>query len=508
MSDEAVLDGESAVVAGNDASDTGAGDVRGYRWWITGAALLSVLVRIRFVFTPISSDEGGYLAIARAWRHGADLYGTVWVDRPQGMLLVYRLYDMVDGNEDRLRIIALVFGAVAVVAVAHAVRVLSNERAGVVAGLALAVLSASPAIEGYAANGELLSSTLSAAALAVGCTVLVGRRSGRWMVVAGVLGGIGWSIKQSGVDGPMAIGVWLLVAAVIGWMSWRTALVRLAQLAVGAAAVIALLALHGALTGWADWWYAIIGYRSSQRSALTGARWDRIAKTGWDALRLFAPALIAAAVAALLANTRGARVFRNRQSWIVPIWLLMAVFTFVVGGQFFHHYWVILSFPVAALTGLAIGAVPKGRTVVLLAALATVPAVVGAASVAVLSRHDVPIAISNEPRPLIAEHVGHYIRDHKEPGDSFYALCAAAHSYAHSGIDPEYRFLWIDGVHQGQDAQKDLHELFLGENPPTWVAAFDKPLSCDPSGIVLDVLATAYVKVGMIDQVGIYHLRQ
>ena len=39
-------------------------------------------MRARFFFSPMTTDEGGYLAVARAWFHGADLYGKVWVDRP------------------------------------------------------------------------------------------------------------------------------------------------------------------------------------------------------------------------------------------------------------------------------------------------------------------------------------------------------------------------------------------------------------------------------------------
>ena len=53
-----------------------------WRWSVSGAVLLSIALRLRFVVAPIGSDEGGFLAIARAWRHGADLYEDVWVDRP------------------------------------------------------------------------------------------------------------------------------------------------------------------------------------------------------------------------------------------------------------------------------------------------------------------------------------------------------------------------------------------------------------------------------------------
>ena len=92
---------------------------RAWRLALTGSALLSVLLRLRFVFTPITSDEGGYLAVARAWGHGKSLYTQVWVDRPQGTLLLYRLWDVLSfGDEDHLRVISLVVAVCSSAAVA------------------------------------------------------------------------------------------------------------------------------------------------------------------------------------------------------------------------------------------------------------------------------------------------------------------------------------------------------------------------------------------------------
>ena len=40
---------------------------------------------------PLDADEGGYAYLSRQWAAGGRLYGPVWVDRPQGLLLSYRL---------------------------------------------------------------------------------------------------------------------------------------------------------------------------------------------------------------------------------------------------------------------------------------------------------------------------------------------------------------------------------------------------------------------------------
>ncbi len=61
------------------------------RWFATalGLAAVAVLLRLPFLGT-LGPDEGGYAYIASAWARGGHLYGRVWVDRPQGLMLAYR----------------------------------------------------------------------------------------------------------------------------------------------------------------------------------------------------------------------------------------------------------------------------------------------------------------------------------------------------------------------------------------------------------------------------------
>ena len=69
-------------------------------WWaLAAAALASFILHIPFLTTPLSVDEGGYGYVARWWAAGADLYGDVWVDRPQGLLLLYRWAEALPGSD-------------------------------------------------------------------------------------------------------------------------------------------------------------------------------------------------------------------------------------------------------------------------------------------------------------------------------------------------------------------------------------------------------------------------
>lgn len=467
------------------------GTVGRWRWSVGGAVLLSVALRLRFVVAPIGSDEGGFLAIARAWRHGADLYEDVWVDRPQGLLIVYRAYDIV-GGEDSVRVLALGFGAVCVVAVAEGVRCVAGHRPGVVAAWFVAALTASPAIEGYAANGELLSGAMSAVAVAVAAAVLVGRRPAWCMTLAGAFGALGWSIKQSGIDGLAAVLAVLVVGAALRWWSATQAGRHLARLVGGALLVVGAVAAHGALTGWAAWRYAVAGYRMEQRSLWVDANWDRLVRTATDARVVFLPVLIAGLVAGVVVRRGAGRLVDHHAGAVFLIWPFTAAMSFLLGGQFFHHYWVILAGPVGAACGIAVGRLHAPRAARWVALLAVLPLVGSAASIAGRADATLGMAVDGDSRSYRAELAGTWLRRHMLEGDTLYVMCAAAQTYAHAGADPVYRYLWWDGVHQAEGAQRDLEDLFTGADRPDWVATFDAPRSCTGSAAVARAVEHEY----------------
>ena len=147
---------------------------------------------------------------------------------------------------------------------------LAGRRAGAAAALASGLLSSAPVIEGFTANGELMATLPALAALAL--TARWQARGGlRVMFLAGLFAGAGFLFKQSGYDGGLAAGVWLALAAWRGWRPAGEALRALGMLALGVVLIIGAAALHGALTGFHDWWFAIADYRLSVESVATGS---------------------------------------------------------------------------------------------------------------------------------------------------------------------------------------------------------------------------------------------
>ncbi|MUH51871.1 MAG: hypothetical protein F2789_11755, partial [Actinobacteria bacterium] len=457
---------------------------RQFRIGVGAGVVLAIVLHLRFLFTPLTADEGGFLAIGRAWGHGSDLYRQVWVDRPQGVLVVFRLWDdIAGGSTASVRIMATLFAVVAVIAAGVIARVLADRTTGVLAAIFVAALSSAPIIEGFIANGELLSGALSVAGLAVGCMVITGRWGARWMFASGVIAGCAMSIKQSGLDGFLAVFAWLVLALLFAWRE-RVVLLRWMALLIGGfAAVIGLLALHGALTGWHDWWFAFAGYRLGSRSALVGADWARLRNTMHAALPILGPTLAAAAICAAGYFSRPGRKPRNELS-ILALWMVAATAAFLSGGQFHRHYWVTLAFPIAVLGAVCITSLRGWRTQALVAAVVLLPAMVSSVRLIALPRQQVPLRTSTDPRLVKDEHMAHWYLANRAPGETMYIMCAGAAFYGNAREDPPFPYLWYDNVRQVPGARQQLGAMLTSAaSRPTFVALYQSPDGCDSSGI-------------------------
>lgn len=466
---------------------------RSFRIGVGGGVLVAVLLHLRFFFTPLTADEGGFLAIGRAWGNGSHLYRDVWVDRPQGLLVVFRFWnDIAGGSTASVRSMATLFAAIAVASCAAVARSISGRTAGVLAAVFVAVLSSAPIIEGFIANGELLSGALSVTGLAVGCLVITGRLGTRWMFASGVLAGCAMSIKQSGLDGFLAVFAWLVLALVFSWRERTIVLRSLALLLAGFALIIGLLALHGALTGWHDWWFAFAGYRLQSRSALVGADWARFWRTLQVALPILGPMALAGVVCAASFYGDGQRRARTDHSLLI-LWMFAAIGAFLSGGQFHRHYWVTLAFPIGVIGAVLIASIRVRWQQLTVVFLVLVPALVSSARLITLPREQVPMRASTDPRLLYDERLADWYRAIRIPGDTMYIMCAGAAFYGNAIEDPPFPYLWYDNVLQVPGAREKLGAMFTAATSrPTYVALYQAPDRCDPSGVSSHALATSY----------------
>ena len=283
-----------------------------YEWlnrtwaYLPGFALI-VLMRLRFIFSPITSDEGGALAMARAWSRGAVLYKDIWADRPQGLFVLYRgLVTIGLGTPEGVRILAIAACLLGAAACGSIASTLVGDKARMGTVLIVGVLLSVPQFEGFIANAELLSCSVGAVSLALAMKAVWGRTAPRfWLLYAsGVMGGCAVGIKQSGFDAfftaVVAVGAMSLMSRwkkIHGWLSLPT-------MFLGVATSIGAMMIHGALTGWYRWWYAIVMYRFELRSALVNADFGRFQHTLAIALPLLLPILFGVILVGVLEARR------------------------------------------------------------------------------------------------------------------------------------------------------------------------------------------------------------
>ena len=452
--------------------------------------LLAVLARLPFLHTPLTADEGGYAEVARLWSHGAVLYQGAWVDRPQGLLIIFRAMLHVDGGSaEALRALAAIAGAL-VVAVTMAVTArLAGRIPATIAGLAMATVGAAPFIESFTLSGELLASFFAVASL-LAFVLYLERSAPGWLIAAGLLTGCAVLVKQSAFDGGAAAAVYLVCTRRRGGIAPAAALVAGAFVPVVIAAATAQ-SFH-------DWWYAMVTYRDQADSILTGSFHARL-----DQARQSLPAAERGLGVLALLALAGWR----RWPLLGVLWLGFAALAVLGGGNFHNHYYQQMVPPLALLAGVGGAELAHRRR----PAWAAVVAVALAATVFVTAPlwFDSPDAqartiFPDDPHLRADAAVVRYVRAHTRPGQRIFVMWAAADIYYLSGRDPSFRYMWFRNIQAIPGALGQARRMLAGARPPALVVGINSPASMDPSGRTRRILDTRFRKVATVGGVPIY----
>lgn len=466
-------------------------DVARARWWIVGAVLADAVLRLRFLNVPLNVDEAGYGQVARLWARGFALYGDVaWVDRPQGLVGLYRAAVTV-GDEWAIRLLALAAGVALVIAVAVIAWTLAGPRAGVVAAWLMALLGPAPHIEGFTANGELLGGAVAAIAIATGVRWL--ERPRAWLLlVAGVVAGLGPLVKQSAFDGAVVVGVIVLIVA---WRerAWGRTLGRLVVLAVGVAIPWAGAVLLAAASspGVSGWWYAIYGYRAETESLISGDLGFRLNLLGNSI-----PWMLVDAGLLLVLGGVGLVVLRRRRQSLIPlVWLGACAVGFLAGGLYHPHYWVQM-LPVFCLFAGVGGAHlldvwPRRRALAVVGAVAVLPVIV-ALPVYLASPEQASLRSTNDPRVISAIPVGRAIAAATGPDDRIQVLWANAAVYWHADRIPATRYLWYRNIERIPGGREAVVAAFASDAPPAAAVGYQPVEAMDIDGRIQRVLDERY----------------
>ena len=454
---------------------------------IGGSVAAAALLRIPFLSAGLGPDEGGYAYIASRWAAGAHLYASDWVDRPQGLMVVYRLLLDIGHSAWAIRVGAILFGCGITALLGVAGWLLAGRWAGAAAALVYAVVGVAPHLQGFTFNGELAAALPSAGAVTA---ALAWRRDRRlpWLVVAGMAGATGVLMKQSGFDGLLA------AFAVAGRR--RAAL----AVAAGAAVPLAASAIHGLLVGWSNYWFAVVGYKLSASSGAGSGLATRLSDLGWSWTGARRDLLLPVAVAAALTVTA---IVRRRPLRIPLVWLGAAFVGFNAASLYWPHYYVQLLPPLALLIGVAASSLP-GRAAALAAlALVVGPALLKLNALDQMSKLAKEHVIPYDDQYLRDERIAREVDRYTRPGQPIYALDSEADLYFLADRPADFPYLWAHPLEEVPGALGRLRALLDGSERPRIVVVFRSPRVVDPTGKLSRILAADYRPLETVGRPGI-----
>jgi 4-amino-4-deoxy-L-arabinose transferase-like glycosyltransferase len=451
---------------------------------VAGIGLIAALLRLPFIWTGIGPDEGGYAFIAHQWAQGAHLYQSVWVDRPQGLLLLFRAITDIAYTPAAIRFAAVLAGASVAIVLGLIGWMLSSPAAGIAAAAIYAVVGVGPHMEGFTMNAELAAAVPAAGAVA--CAVrwrLAGGR--RWLLAAGMLGGGAVLMKQSGFDGLVTAAVF--AAGMAG--SQRERIARAGLVLAGAVLPLGAATLDGLALGWSRYWSAIYGWRVHEGLGQTAA--NRLHLIGF-ALPRVAPDLVAITVVAVLGVVVCVR--RGGILGLCPLWVLVAFLGINVGGMYWPHYFVQLVPPLALLAAIGASAVWVRRPLlaVLLICAAVAPVVVTLARLATLSRQERDNEITYAEGFKVGEQVAHFVRANSTERDTFYVLGSRADLYFLSDRRPPIPYLWANSPLLRSSTVMELLRDLSRPGRPKFVAVTGPPRKIDATGRLQRLLNKYY----------------
>ncbi|MGI8423875.1 MAG: ArnT family glycosyltransferase [Chloroflexota bacterium] len=419
---------------------------------------VSIGVRLPFLSVPLITDEGGYAYVAHWMGQGLALYRDLWFDRPQAIFLLYGAQMTLLGESTQaIRLGAAFYNAATAVAIYALGNALRSRVAGLTAAGLFAIGSASPAIEGFTANGELYMNLPVVVALL--CAV-----HGRWFG-AGVLCALACAVKPTALAGlaPPLVLLWW-------WQSGgRLGSARLGG--VGAVAGALPFVVHGVASDAAVYWYSLVGFRVSAHSAFSvgGALFGDFFQTAPTALAALAPLWLLAAVGV-------ARVGRSRAGAVAGVFLAGSLMGAAVGGNWYWHYYAGVVPAAALLAGLAVDRpAPRWLTAALVATI--LPALFFNARLMGETPEETSLRIYRRPAYAVAHEISAQLRESTRADQTIFIAFAQADLYHLAGRRSAGKHLYWTEINRVPGALDEVTAtLSDAMRRPAYVVEIDREL--------------------------------
>ncbi len=447
---------------------TRAAERRSSRRFLTFVCLAVVTVRATYVVQPLRNDEGGYLRIARQWHTGGEfLYGDYFVDRPPLLMAIFRIAAVFEWDQ-AIRVIAIAFVLVFVLAAWYAGKVLAGPAGGRWAAVVAAGLMCSPMLAADQADGELFGAALVMAAIAAGLAAWRADASPRRLSLAGCAGALGAAaplVKQNLLEGLLFVAALVAVRWVARAGSRRREGAIALGVALGAVFTGALFCAWAALAGaeWSGVWHDLVTFRREALNVIWSIRPQASIRR---AMLLVALGLVTGVLPVVVTWFVGAGwrapVPRTPESAAIAVILVFGLAAIVSGGSYWPPYLLQLA-PAVVLAAAVVAPTVTvgGRWMRVFGGMIVASAVVGS-SVA-------GIVYATVPRAWFSERTGEWLGDSKAATDTALVAYGWASVLERADMHSPYPHLWSVPMRTLDPEQARLRATLAGPQAPAWI---------------------------------------
>jgi len=476
--------------------------------WLVAAVLLSLALRVPFFKVAMIADEGGYAYATRGWLDGTgQLYGDLWISRPQGIFLVYAaIFKTLGTGTVAFRLAAWIACVLTTLVVWAIARRWLSPRGAIYAAMCFAFFSSLPNIEGFTANAEIFMGLPSAM-----CAWLLlhahSRNWPRWsLVTIGILAGVATQLKPSGLVMLLVAFVFLLL---VEPQPLRLYLQRCGWILAGLAMIGIPSLIHGYFLGWNDFFYATIAYRITSQSSATVPLFHHIFRISALVYRCYG--LTAALIVMLILRYRfplqqgyqkwstwlRSRLVLSRSGvvlhavagpsavhylsrptdttgFLLRIWGIGCLLGISMGGDWWAHYLIQIAAPFSIWFARASVEIWRGlwRWDRLVYTLVVTGLLVTPYWVLFAGNHDarsITQALFGHAGYPAQEQIARYLREHTEPGDTIYVAFDQAAIYYLADRKPAYKHLYDQELLALPDSYSDILSIIQSPNRPKYI---------------------------------------
>ncbi len=444
--------------------------------------------------------------VARGWRAtGPYLYGSQWVDRPPGLMVVFEATQAL--GPFGVRLMAGLCATALVAAAAWAAGVVRGSRAATWSAWAAFAFATSPFLGAYQLNGELIAAPLVMLATAAALHVLYRRPAPPHTLLLGLSSGAAGAsallVKQDFADGLVFAAILLVSGVVLRRTSLRRALLLAGGLVAGAVLPV----------GAAAWWasshagvralaYAMYGFRADAGDVMAlHSLAAPEARLGTLVGLAFASGMVLLVAQLVLGHWR---VLRHRSPlvWAATGAGAVELVGVLLGANYWPHYLIGLTPMLALVTGLAASRPLSGHPVPARARRGQR----GTQLVAMLA---VLITLVTAPIDAVTVHtyashsyqVGRWLASSAKRTDTLVVPFTHANVIEASGLSSPYPYSWSLPV-RTLDPRLSLLVRTLNRplGAPTWVVRWDSPHTwgLDPRDHVTHALERHYREVAVV----------